>query len=104
MRPRARLPMPRASASRNATSEELSDAAHAALVAEHDRALNAFTGFVSRWPQFRKHAALALLGAAVATVDTVGGDAEAFVASLRAHEPKAPPLLEGEPVFRTVKS
>lgn len=55
---------------------------------EEARHTDAFVAFVRSWPQFRKHAASALLGSAVATADLMGVDAEAFIRDLRARYPK----------------
>ncbi len=73
----------------------LPSAATAEVCAELDRQLKAFVRLVERWPNFRKHIALAMLGAAIGTADMMGCDVEGFLRSLREREPKPTPIEPG---------
>ena len=63
---------------------------------EEERHLRAFAACVARWPNFRLHMAYAHLGAAIANVDSFGGDVEGFLRKLRAVEPKPHVLIPPE--------
>lgn len=54
--------------------------------------LRRFVAFVNKWPNYRMHAAFGLLGAAIGTVDMMGGDVEGFVRHVRANREKPTPL------------
>lgn len=75
------------------TEPELSAEARKALLAEAERSLAFIKRFLGRWPEYRLHLAYGLLGEAVAMVDSYGGDAETFLAHLRAVEPKPDVLV-----------
>ena len=60
---------------------------------EESRHIGAFVRTCARWPNFRLSFAYALLGSAVAMVDSMGGDADGFLRNLRAQEPKPAPML-----------
>lgn len=68
--------------------------AEAELYRQEKAAIDQFVAFIARWPQYRKHAACAKLGSAVAMADMVGEDAEGFIAKLRATHPERPDGLE----------
>jgi hypothetical protein len=53
------------------------------VIREEQRHLAVFKELISRNPEYRRHFAYAMLGAAVGLVDSVGGDVEEFVAGLR---------------------
>lgn len=55
--------------------------------AEEDRQQAAFFAFTKKWPNFRQHAAYAMLGVAIATADMMGIDVEAFLRSIREQNP-----------------
>jgi hypothetical protein len=62
------------------------------LEAEWDRQTQAFCRFIRRWPNFRVHAAYALLGGAVGTADMMGCDVDGWLCRLRQQEPKPAPI------------
>jgi hypothetical protein len=55
--------------------------------------LDSFIRFITKWPSYRKHAAIALLGGAVAQCDMMGADADGFLKALREREPRPAPLV-----------
>lgn len=65
----------------------------AAVKAEHERQIAAFVSITARWPAWRLHIAMGMLGGAIANVDMMGGDVEGFVAELRSKEAKPAPLV-----------
>jgi hypothetical protein len=58
---------------------------------EEARHIRAFVKAATRWPNYRMHLAYALLGGAIAIVDSFGGDVEGFVQKLRIRHGKVPP-------------
>jgi hypothetical protein len=62
--------------------------AQSAVYDEIDREAQAFTAFVRQWPDYREHAACAILGAAIGLADVMGVDVEGYLAKLREMEPK----------------
>lgn len=65
----------------------------ALIEAENDRGNVAFCAIVERWPNFRKQVAVAVLGMAVASADSMGVDVEGFIRELRARFPKPDVLV-----------
>jgi hypothetical protein len=63
------------------------------MYAEERRHVAEIKSIVQRWPEYRLHLAYALLGGAVAVVDTFGGDVEGWLKKLRETEPR-PDVIE----------
>jgi hypothetical protein len=74
-------------------TEQMPPEAHDEFYTFEHRHMAAFVAFVKRWPNFRIHAAMGLLGGAIAYVDMMGGDADEFFRKLREQSPKPVPLV-----------
>jgi hypothetical protein len=59
---------------------------------EEQRHIKVVVRLIAKWPNFRLSFAYGLLGAAIAHVDMLGGDADGFMANLRATTQKPEPL------------
>jgi hypothetical protein len=59
----------------------------AAWIAEEERYTDACTRFITKYPEWRKHFACCMLGAAVAFCDTFGVDPLDWIIELRKHHP-----------------
>lgn len=69
------------------------DFVKALLLEEERRHVAAIVDLTNKHPEYRLHLAYALLGGAIAVVDSFGGDAEKFLRDLRARHARPAVLV-----------